>query len=294
MVPMAPRPAFQGRWCCVVLTLSLTLGPNVAIAEPGPTAIPAPDEAPPAEGPAPEAQSPESPSRAPTEDPATPTGGEGSAPEAQSPEPTRQTPTEDPATPTDGGAGPSEAEAGAAPGQEQGAAPGQEQGATPGQEQGATPGQEQGATPEGQPADADASAHEGSAQDTTPATAGLEPKVEVPPEPRIAGRSRTGKGMLIAGGTVLGAGLALTITFGAMTRGCRLDGPLECKYAAQDTLLIPLGVTVMVAGAMVLAVGAGYFVQYRRWQRAVAVAGRGIVVPTVARDAAGVSYVARF
>lgn len=111
----------------------------------------------------------------------------------------------------------------------------------------------------------------------------------VAPEPRIAERPRTGKGLLIAGGTVLGAGIALTIAFGAMTRGCREDGPLACRYRSEDTFLLPLGITVITSGVMLMAIGGGYFGHYRRWQTralagAPASAGRW---PAFAADPAG-------
>lgn len=91
--------------------------------------------------------------------------------------------------------------------------------------------------------------------------------VSPPPEPRIAGRPQTGRGLMIAGGTIAGAGVVMAIVFGALTRGCRDDGPLECRYREQDTMLLPLGITVTTAGIMLLAVGGAYWGRYRRWQR---------------------------
>jgi hypothetical protein len=104
--------------------------------------------------------------------------------------------------------------------------------------------------------------------ETAPAPAPApDPYADRPEEPRVAGKPRTGKGLMIAGGTVLGVGLAATITFGLMTRHCSYDGPLSCKLKDQDQLLIPLGAAATLAGAMLLAVGIGYHVHYKKWER---------------------------
>lgn len=98
-------------------------------------------------------------------------------------------------------------------------------------------------------------------------TPAVDPNADRPEEPRVAGKPRTGKGLMIAGGTVLGVGIAATITFGLMTRHCSYDGPLSCKLKDQDQLLIPLGAAATLAGAMLLAVGIGYHVHYKKWER---------------------------
>jgi hypothetical protein len=94
-----------------------------------------------------------------------------------------------------------------------------------------------------------------------------DPMADRPPEPQVSGKPRKGMGMMIAGGTVLGVGLAATITFGLVTRHCKYSGPLECKYQEQDQFLIPMGAAVTLLGAMLLGVGVGYHVGYKKWQR---------------------------
>jgi hypothetical protein len=94
-----------------------------------------------------------------------------------------------------------------------------------------------------------------------------DPMADRPPEPQVSGKPRKGVGMMIAGGSVLGVGLAATITFGMVTRHCKYSGPLECKYQDQDQFLIPMGAAVTLLGAMLLGVGVGYNVSYKKWQR---------------------------
>lgn len=93
-----------------------------------------------------------------------------------------------------------------------------------------------------------------------------DPYANRPDEPRISGKPRKGKGMMIAGGTVLGASLAATITFGMITQHCSYNGPLECRLQDQDKFLLPLGGAGILLGAMILGVGVGYHVGYKRWE----------------------------
>ncbi len=95
----------------------------------------------------------------------------------------------------------------------------------------------------------------------------VDPMADRPPEPQIGGKPRKGVNLMIAGGAVLGVGLAATITFGLVTRNCSYDGPLQCKYQEQDQFLIPMGAAVTLLGAMLLGVGAGYYVGYKKWER---------------------------
>jgi len=90
---------------------------------------------------------------------------------------------------------------------------------------------------------------------------------ERPLEPMIGGKPRTGKGLLIAGGATLAFGIGTGIGFGLMTRGCDLEGPLQCKYQSQDTLLIPMSVFVIGLGVMLLSVGGAYYAHYRKWEQ---------------------------
>ncbi|MBX7079869.1 MAG: hypothetical protein K1X88_11815 [Nannocystaceae bacterium] len=107
---------------------------------------------------------------------------------------------------------------------------------------------------------------EGAAEPPPPEPA-ADPMADRPPEPQVAGKPRKGLGLMIAGGTVLAAGLASTITFGLVTQHCKYSGPLKCKFQDQDDFLIPLGSAVTLLGAVLLGVGVGYRVSYQKWER---------------------------
>jgi hypothetical protein len=173
-------------------------------------------------------------------------------------------------------------------------------------------GEEAAAEGEGAEGEAAAEGEEAAAEGEEAAAEGEEATTEPPPpelavnpedgrpdEPRIAGKPRTGKGLMIAGGVVLGAGIAATVTFSMITVGCSLDGPLQCKHEDQDDFLIPLGAATTLLGAIILGVGVGYHLNYRKWQnwkpgqdkkRKTA----GMFVPTASRSGAGLGYVGRF
>jgi hypothetical protein len=116
-----------------------------------------------------------------------------------------------------------------------------------------------------------------------------------PPEPRIANKPAKGKGLMIAGGTVAGVGLGLTIAFSLMTRKCSFDGPLQCSLQDQDDFLIPVGAATLLAGTMVLGVGVGYYLRYKRWERwSPDEDKKTALVPTAGRNGAGLAWVGRF
>jgi hypothetical protein len=118
---------------------------------------------------------------------------------------------------------------------------------------------------------------------------------ERPPEPRIGDKPAKGKGLMIAGGTVAGVGLGLTIAFSLMTRNCSIDGPLQCRLQNQDDFLIPMGAAALLTGTMLLGVGVGYHLRYKRWERWTPEEGkRAAVVPTATRTSAGLAVVGRF
>jgi hypothetical protein len=116
-----------------------------------------------------------------------------------------------------------------------------------------------------------------------------------PPEPRIGNKPAKGKGLMIAGGTVAGVGLGLTIAFTLMTRNCSFDGPLQCSLQNQDDFLIPAGAATLLTGTMLLGVGVGYHFKYKRWERwSPEDMKKTALVPTATRHGGGLAWVGRF
>jgi hypothetical protein len=169
---------------------------------------------------------------------------------------------------------------------------------------------EPAATEEGsEPAEGEAEGEADATQESVAVEAPPEPKAEPKPqpppaepvapadaddlaEPTVGGKPRTGKGLMIAGGATLGAGIGLTIGFVMMTRGCSYDGPLQCKYRDQDQFLIPLASAVVLTGVMLLSVGIGYHVHYRKWKRR---SQKNVAVaPAMLRGGGGLAVQGRF
>ena len=121
---------------------------------------------------------------------------------------------------------------------------------------------------------------------------------ERPPEPMIAGKSAKGKGMMIAGGVLLAGGIAGTITSLLLTSCPEPANTVGCKYEPHRTLAVPLAVSGALAGGLLLAVGVGYGVRYKRWQRwkpeDERVIKQSALVPTMTPGGAGLGYVGRF
>ncbi len=135
-----------------------------------------------------------------------------------------------------------------------------------------------------------------------PAVPAYDPDNEPPPEPRIAGKPRTGKGLMIAGGTTLGVGILASFGAAALTTWCSYSGPLHCKHNDQKNLLIPGGVTIALTGAVILGVGVAYHLGYKRWERwtpgqdkkKTAKKTAQVVAPIMIRGGGGLGYVASF
>ena len=142
-----------------------------------------------------------------------------------------------------------------------------ETGETPPGETGETPPVETGETPAETPTDTPEELSDGEKEPPPPDPVPVDPMADRPPEPQIGGKSRKGVGLMIAGGSVFGVGLAASISFGLITRGCSYSGPLQCKYQEQENFLIPMGAAVTLLGAMLLGVGTGYYLGYKKWQR---------------------------
>ncbi|KIG16684.1 hypothetical protein DB30_04157 [Enhygromyxa salina] len=100
-----------------------------------------------------------------------------------------------------------------------------------------------------------------------------------------------GKGMLITGGVVTGLGAGFIVTSILIT-GCDYESALSCKLAPQRDFLVPLAVASTGLGLLLLGVGVGNRIKYKRWERW---APETAVVPTmVPGGGGGVAMVGRF
>lgn len=164
---------------------------------------------------------------------------------------------------------------------------------------------DEGDDDEAEPVDEGDEAEPEPAQPPAPEEYVPNPEDERPEEPRIAGKPRKGKGLMIAGGTVLGAGIVSTIVFGLVSRHCSYDGPLQCRHQNDQEFMIPLGTSVTLLGAMMLAVGVGYHFHYKKWERWTpgqddkkknrrTRRGKTALVPALGPGSAGLSWSGRF
>lgn len=123
-----------------------------------------------------------------------------------------------------------------------------------------------------------------------------------PDEPTVAGKPATGKGLLIAGGTILGVGVGVTIASVLLTRCPDLSNTVGCKYNEQRDFLIPVSASVLTTGVLVLAVGIGFKIRHNRWKKwspeGDGKRGKKVketaLVPTFVAGGAGLGYVGRF
>jgi hypothetical protein len=130
-----------------------------------------------------------------------------------------------------------------------------------------------------------------------------DPYADRPPEPQIGGKPAKGLGMTIAGATLFAVGAGGTVASVMLTNCPEPASTVGCKYADQRAFAVPLSASVTAAGLLLLLVGIGYQVRYKRWKGwspdqsggkgklKVQTAG---VAPTFSRDGFGVGYVARF
>ena len=119
--------------------------------------------------------------------------------------------------------------------------------------------------------------------------------LDLPPEPMVGKKSATGKGLLIAGISAAGLGVAMLGTSIAITQ-CNYNGPLQCKYATQRSLFVPTSLAVMLAGAVLVGAGLGFRARYKKWEqsRDKASPRKTALVPAYLRGGAGLFYTGEF
>ena len=120
---------------------------------------------------------------------------------------------------------------------------------------------------------------------------------ERPPEPTVAnGKYKAkGTGLMIAGGALLGLGLAGVVTSIFLTK---CDAPADtfaCKQHHNNTFAVPATGAAALLGAVLLAVGVGYRLRYKKWERWTPdSAPKTALYPTMLRGGAGVGYTVKF
>ena len=102
---------------------------------------------------------------------------------------------------------------------------------------------------------------------------------------------RNGKGMLITGGIVTALGAAFIATSVIITR-CDFDSGLECRYGDQRDFLIPTAVATTGLGLLLVGIGVGNRVKYKRWENWTP--EQTAVVPTYVPGGGGLAWVGRF
>ncbi len=118
-----------------------------------------------------------------------------------------------------------------------------------------------------------------------------------PPEPTVAnGKYKAkGTGLMIAGGTLLGLGIVGVV---ASYFGTRCEEPansFSCKNKQHNTFAVPATGAAALLGAVLLMVGVGYRVRYKKWERwTPGPNSKTALYPTMLRGGAGIGYTVKF
>lgn len=115
---------------------------------------------------------------------------------------------------------------------------------------------------------------------------------ERPPEPTLGnGKFKAkGTGLMIAGGTMLGLGVAGIITTYFLTHCPEPDNSFACKNRQNATFAIPATGTIALLGAVLLVVGLSYRARYKRWERWDPKTAKTAFVPTITAGGVGVKF----
>ncbi len=120
---------------------------------------------------------------------------------------------------------------------------------------------------------------------------------ERPPEPTVAnGKYKAkGTGLMIAGGSLFALGAAGLITSVFLTRCPEPADSFACKNQENSTFAVPATAAATLLGAVLVFVGVGYRVRYKKWENwKPENAPKTAVYPTLLRGGAGVGYSLKF
>jgi len=119
-----------------------------------------------------------------------------------------------------------------------------------------------------------------------------------PPEPTVAnGKYKAkGTGLMIAGGSLFGLGIAGVITSFFLTKCDEPANSFACKNKQNNTFSVPATAAAALLGAVLLSVGIGYRVRYKKWEnwKPTNTPPKTAVYPTLLRGGAGVGYTLNF
>ncbi|MBK9753078.1 hypothetical protein [Nannocystis sp.] len=120
---------------------------------------------------------------------------------------------------------------------------------------------------------------------------------ERPPEPTVAnGKYKAkGTGLMIAGGTLFALGLGGLLSSYFLTRCDAPANTFACKQHHNNTFAVPATGAAALLGVVLLAVGVGYRLRYKKWERwTPGTAPKTALYPTMLRGGAGVGYTVKF
>ncbi|MDC0671325.1 hypothetical protein [Nannocystis radixulma] len=117
---------------------------------------------------------------------------------------------------------------------------------------------------------------------------------ERPPEPTLGnGKFKAkGTGLMIAGGTLLGAGIVGVITSFFLTR-CpegEVENSFACKNRQHNTFAVPAFGAAALLGAVLLIVGGTYRARYKRWENWDPTRAKTAFRPTVTANGVGFKF----
>jgi hypothetical protein len=117
---------------------------------------------------------------------------------------------------------------------------------------------------------------------------------ERPPEPTLGnGKFKAkGTGLMIAGGTLLGAGIVGVITSFFLTR-CpegEIENSFACKNRQHNTFAVPAFGAAALLGAVLLIVGGTYRARYKRWENWDPTRAKTAFRPTVTANGVGFKF----